>query len=259
MSKTMSRPKLAVLLSLLVLGACGGSGEGTPAAPAAPAAKAEGVYGGTITGGSSPAFQLLILENDEYWAMYGVSAGNTFLVEGFVQGTGASNNGNFTSGDARDFGFAPATAGTVNATYDAGAHTISGTLGSATAGTASFSGGAIAGSLYNYDAGPALATVTGNWVLMDLAGASLSVAIAPSGSFTASSAGCSMSGTLTPRASGKNVFNLSLTFGGAPCLLPGQTATGIALAYPLANGSMQLLVAAHALSRTQGMAAFGTR
>ena len=69
MSKTMSRPKLAVLLSLLVLGACGGSGEGTPAAPAAPAAKAEGVYGGTITGGSSPAFQLLILENDEYWEM----------------------------------------------------------------------------------------------------------------------------------------------------------------------------------------------
>ena len=51
------------------------------------------------------------------------------------------------------------------------------------------------------------------------------------GAFTASSSlGCNFAGTVLPRPSGKNVFNVSLTFGPAPCALPGQAAAGIAVA-----------------------------
>ncbi len=256
MNKTMDRWKLAALLSLVLLGACGGGGDG---APAAQAKKAEGVYGGTLSGSpTSTAFQLLVLENDEYWAMYGDNAGGVFLVEGFVQGTGASSNGSFTSSNLRDFGYAPAVAGSVGATYNASTPSISGTI-SAPSGSIGFSGGAIAGSLYDYDAGANLSSIVGNWSLTDLAGAPTSLVIASNGAFTATSNGCSFSGTVTPRASGKNVFDVALTFGGSPCLLAGQSATGIALAYPLAGGSTQLLVAAHNAARTNGTAAVGTR
>jgi hypothetical protein len=64
---------------------------------------------------------------------------------------------------------------------------------------------------------------------------------------------------VTPRASGKNVFNLELRFGPAPCELPGQNATGIAVAYPLASGQTQLLVTAVDGTRAYGAAAFGVR
>lgn len=260
MSKTMDRWELAAaLLSALIVGACGGGGGGTAAAPAAPAAKAEGAYGGTLSGSpTSTAFQLLVLENDEYWALYGDNAASVFLVEGFVQGTGASNNGSFASSNLRDFGYAPAVAGSVNATYNASTPSISGTIG-VSSGSISFSGGAIAGSLYDYNAGANLSSIVGNWSLTDLAGAPTSLSIASNGAFTATSNGCSFSGTVTPRASGKNVFDVALMFGGSPCLLAGQSATGIALAVPLAGGSTQLLVAAHNTARTYGTAAFGTR
>jgi hypothetical protein len=83
--------------------------------------------------------------------------------------------------------------------------------------------------------------------------------VASNGAFPASSGGCSYTGTVAPRASGKNVFSVSMTFGAAPCALAGQTATGMAVAYPLSNGQTQLVVAAVDASRSYGAAAFGTR
>jgi hypothetical protein len=74
-----------------------------------------------------------------------------------------------------------------------------------------------------------------------------------------SSLGCSFTGTITPRPSGKNVFNTTLTFGGAPCALPGQSASGIALAYPLANGMTQLLAGAATASGSTATAFFAQR
>jgi hypothetical protein len=42
--------------------------------------------------------------------------------------------------------------------------------------------------------------------------------------------------SVTPQPSGKNVFNVPLNFGVSPCALPGQTASGVGVSYPLASG-----------------------
>jgi hypothetical protein len=90
-------------------------------------------------------------------------------------------------------------------------------------------------------------------------GASVTANIASTGAFTTSSSGCLSTGTLTPRASGKNVFDLSVTFGAAPCVLANQTASGIAVSYLLSNGTRQLILAGTNSSNTVGTAVFGTR
>jgi hypothetical protein len=249
---------IGLATALAGCGGGGGGGGGDSGIPGGSGPSAEGVYGGTLTGSTSSAFQMLVLENGEYWALYGTSTPSTFFVAGFVQGSGTSNNGTFTSSNAKDFGFAPAVSGSVSATYTA-TPTITGTV-SSNQGNVGFSGGAIAGSLYDYDAAARLSTVAGSWTLTELTGEGVAMTIAANGSFTAvSTEGCNFSGTVAPRASGKNVFNVSLTFGAAPCSLPGTAASGIAVAYPLANGQTQLLVAVTEGTRTYGTAAFGTR
>lgn len=256
------RTTMAILTVLLsaALGGCGGGGDSGGGSPAAiPGPSAEGVYGGTLTGSRSTAFEALILENGDFWSVYGTQTSSAFSVAGFVQGSGTSNNGSFTSSNAKDFGFAPAVAGTVTATYDATAKTISGTTSAGTQ-TATFSGGPIAGALYNYNTAAALTTITGAWSTTSLTGEGVVINIASTGTFTAtSSLGCNFTGTITPRASGKNVFNVAMTFGAAPCALPGQSATGIALVYPLTSGKTQLLAAAVDATRSYGAAVFGTR
>lgn len=248
----------AAIAIVVALAGCGGGGGGDSGSAGGAGLRAEGVYGGALTGSTSSAFQMLVLENGEYWALYGTRTPSTFFVAGFVQGSGTSNNGNFTSSNARDFGFAPAVAGSVSATYTA-TPTITGTVSTAQ-GNVGFSGGAIAGSLYDYDTPASLSTVVGSWTLTQLNGEGMAMTIASNGSFSAvSTLGCSFSGTVVPRASGKNVFNVSLTFGAAPCALPGTGASGIAVAYPISGGQTQLLVAVTEGSRTYGAAAYGTR
>ncbi len=62
-----------------------------------------------------------------------------------------------------------------------------------------------------------------------------------------------------PRASGKNIYNVALTFGPLPCDLPNQPAAGIAVIYPLTSGKSQLIVAVTDATRTIGGASFGVR
>ena len=101
------RARMAVALAFTAaLAACGGGGD-DEAATSGSGATAEGVYGGTLTG-SSNAFQLLVLENGEFWALYGIPSASTFGVTGFLQGAGTSSNGTFTAASTKDFGFIPA-------------------------------------------------------------------------------------------------------------------------------------------------------
>lgn len=250
---------ITFLASAVLAGCGGGSSPSVVVAPLVITASAEGVYAGTLTGSKSSAFEMLVLENGDFWSLYGTLTASVFNIAGFVQGSGTSDNGKFTSANTKDFGFAPALAGTANATYDPIAKTILGTV-NATAGTVTFSGAPIPGSLYNYSAPASLTTVAGSWSTTSLSGEGVSLTIAPNGAFTANSAlGCQFSGTVVPRPSGKNVFNVALTFGAAPCALPGQAGAGIALAYPLSSGKTQLLVTVTDSTRTYGSAVFGTR
>ncbi|PJC23139.1 MAG: hypothetical protein CO065_00295, partial [Comamonadaceae bacterium CG_4_9_14_0_8_um_filter_57_21] len=115
----------AVSASFLV--ACGGGGGDSPAgsgtptvgstAPTATATtgQAQGFYAGNFVFSGTPRqFQLAILENDEYWALYGLAnAGGGLTVFGFIQGQGTTTNGTFTSSNLRDFGVTPAAAGSL--------------------------------------------------------------------------------------------------------------------------------------------------
>lgn len=246
---------LATSTTAVLLAACGGGGS---APPMAPATKAEGVYSGNITGSTSGAFQLLVLENDEYWGWYGLSSSSGLLVAGFLQGQGASNDGSFTSSNLKDFGAVPPTSGTATAIYVVNTST-SGTAVT-TAGSATFSGSRFVGSAYDYNAAATVSTIAGSWTLAALHGSGVALTIAADGAFSGTSAGCSFMGTLTPRPSGKNVFNLVLTFGAAPCARPNDTATGVALTYFLSGGTRrELIMAVVNVARTSGTAFFGTR
>lgn len=246
-----------LLCALLAIAGCGGDGDGGNA-PFQPGTTAEGVYAGTLTGSASDAFNLLVLETGEYWVLFGTQTASSLLVAGFGQGTGTSVSGTFTSTDFRDFTVVPVAAGRVDAVYNRSGSSIRGSVTFA-GSSVGFSGGAIAGSLYDYDIPASLATISGNWSLTDLAGQAVSLSIASTGAFTATSAGCVFTGSVTPRPSGKNVFNVALTFGSAPCVLAGQSAAGIAVAYPLATGGTQLIIAAVDGARAQGAAAIGVR
>lgn len=259
--KTISSAATAIACATLV--ACGGGGDSTPAlqgnVQANPGPSAEGVYGGKINGSSSTDFQLLVLENGDFYSLYGFNSPSAFAVAGFIQGSGTSDNGKFLSTTSKDYGTSPATAVTTAATYDATAKTISGTV-TGPKQVSTFSGGPISGSLYNYNAAASLGTITGSWSTTTIEGENVALTVASNGTFSAiGSSGCQFSGTVAPRASGKNVFNVSLTFGAAPCALPGQSGSGIAIAYPITGGKTQLVVAASNTTRSNGTAIFGTR
>lgn len=243
----------------VLLAACGGGGSDEDTAPEHPSASAEGAYIGTLTSnGSNNAFSAVVLETGELWAIYGsVLPSGVMAITGFVQGSGQSANGTYSSSDLRDFGVAPAFAGTSTATYDSSANTMNGTFrfGSTTVG---FQGGPV-DSQYNYDQPATLAQVTGNWTLNSLTGEAISLSIGTGGGVTGTtSLGCSLSGTLTPRNSGKNVFNAALRFGPAPCSLPNQSASGIALSYRTPVGQ-QFIFVGHDAARQYGAAAIGIR
>ena len=237
-------------------GSSGTSGGNTPA----PAGTAEGVYAGTSTGGTGSNFEAVVLENGDIWSLYGQNSGSTFYVYGFIQGTGTSNNGTFTANSIKDFGSIPALAGSLSGTYSTAAKTFNGTVSYTNGVRASFSGGPITGATYDYNAAPSLSAVTGRWTLTSLQGEGVSLNVSSNGTFTLQgTSGCTGSGTLSARNSGKNIFNISIAFGGLPCALPNQTATGIAINYALSTGQTQLIAAVTDSAHTVGTAVFGIR
>lgn len=244
---------------VLALSACGGSGDGddnTAPTPSNPEISAEGVWEGTLTNSASTNFQLLVLETGEFWSIYGRPQTGSFAVAGFIQGSGSVTGGSLTSNNAKDFGLLPPPGGSVQATYTA--TSIQGTVAAA-GSTSSFSGAPLATTNYSYGRPAALTDIQGVWSMQGTDGSSVNLSIATSGAFTAVSSGCAITGTFTPRPSGKNVFNVSLTFGQAPCANPGSAATGVAVTYPTTAANRQLIVLGTNTARTAGVGLFGVR
>ena len=256
--KARFRRTAAVLVATLsgVLAACGGGGDDDDDGPAT---TAEGAYAGSISGSSSTtAFSAVVLDDGQLWTVYGNNVGGVLVLSGFLQGQGTSSHGVFTASNLRDFGSSPPVAASLAANYVAGA-SLSGNL-SESGATFGISGTAIPAAVYNYNAPASLAGISGAWTLAALGGTSLPLTIASNGAATGvTSGGCSVAATFTPRASGKNVFNLAITFGPAPCPVPSGTAAGIAILSTLSGGAHQLMAAAVDPSRTIGTLAVGTR
>ena len=222
-------------------GGGGGTGVNAPAS-----SKAEGTYTGTTSNGYT--FTSLVLENDQLWSVYGLLDNQgTFQISGLVEGDGLSNNGTFFAGNAKDFFYTGAvTPGQLSATYVPGV-SLNGSINGTT-----FYGTTPRNSTYVYGTPAQVSDISGFWSGAFLGGNAGSINISQNGGLTGSSAGCAFGGTIAPRPSGKNVYNVSLTFGGFPCLVPGQSATGIGVWYYLPGNRKQLLIAGTDISRSAG-------
>ena len=243
---------LTALATVIVAGCGGGSSSSTTEPPL------QGAYSGTVSGSSSSsAFSALVLEDGEYWALYGNNVGGVFEVKGFLEGQGASSNGNFTSTSVLDYGVSPPASGTLNATYVKG--TSFGGSVSFAAGTLSFNGTPIPAAAYVYDTAASLPSILGNWILTDLQNNPAALTVNANGAFTLNDGGCLTTGTATPRPSGINVFNIGATVGGAPCSGAGLLLNGIAIVTLLASGQHQLIIATINPSQTESAALFGIR
>ncbi len=139
------------------------------------------------------------------------------MLYGIVQGTAVASNGNFTSTNGLDFLFD----GTVTPVAVSGSYRERVSLQGMVTPQA---GGAPVTFAATYDPAyetPATAAaVMGVWRGQLPDGVTFSINVAANGNFTgAGSSGCTFSGSIAPRPSGKAVYNVSVTFAGGVCLL----------------------------------------
>lgn len=207
----------------------------------------------------------VVLENGQYYSVYGETGSNgAFYAYGLVQGSGSASNGSFSSTDAKDFyKDQTAVAASLSASYSPNVN-FNGTVAGGTT-PSTFTSAPLAASLYNYKTAANLADITGSWPLMDnIRDELFALNITPTGTVTGSSwggtsTGCSLNGAIAPRPSGTNVFNVSLTFGPAPCATPGLSVTGVAIEFLLTNGKHELLIAGTDSTRANATALAGAR
>jgi hypothetical protein len=236
-----------------LLTACGGGGSSSVTN-----AKAEGAWSGTDSTGSS--FNLLVLENGDFYSIYGINTASNFLVQGFDQGTSSMSGSTFT-GSGTEYDLSGIFTGTLNATVVSNTSFNGSATSSTTGRVNTFSAVPLSAtySSYNYNTAPVGSDLLGNWTGAVLDGSVATISVSSAGGITGTNVGCTYTGNATPRSSGKNVFNMSLTFGPSPCAYPGQTVTGIALDYVLSNGRRELLAAMQDSTKAHGYIFFAQR
>lgn len=210
-----------------------------------------------VAGGTYTTYSMVVLENGRYWIFYSATAAGRGVVP-FLRGTSVSAAGRFTSSDLTHYPVSGAATGpgSIVGTYVPGA-SFSSTL-TFNGISAGFSGYPQAATRYDYQARPDLARFVGAWAATALDGSSQALTIAADGSFSSTAAGCTSTGTLVPRASGKNVFDFTLRRG-ATCPAAGSTFTGIALLSQLASGTQTLNAAGVSADAATGTSLTGQR
>jgi hypothetical protein len=265
-TKTHTHLKAIALMGLasLALSGCGGGGGGTPAASTP--GQAQGVYNGSFSTSTFPTgkFSTLVLDNDEIWTLYGrEGTSGQLLVYGLIQGQGSSSSGSFTSSSLKDYYYdGTSMSETLSATYQVGS-TFNGTV-SANGQSVSFSGvvPATGSTSYNYNTSASLSDISGSWSASNMGGVTSSFTISTTGTFSGTNQyGCGFSGSVNPRSSGKNVFDVSITNNTSTACgsASGLTGRGIAVSSILTSGSRQLIVAVVSSDRVYGSAIFASR
>lgn len=248
------RPQFCTLLmtaaAAAALSACGGGG-GDGDADNEVATSAEGVYEGSLGASVTGQYAAIVLENGESWALYSFNGS-----AGFLQARGTSHDGSYAADDVLDYGTAPPSAGRMSASYSASAGTMQGqyVFGQ---NVVPFTGSRPAQG-YRYDTAANLASVAGSWSFISSADQSMRLQVAADGTLSGTGVtGCTLSGNLTPRPSGKNVFNAALRFGSA-CAQPDLAASGVAIVV-VEDGQPVLMVMGQSADRMIGTIAVGTR
>jgi hypothetical protein len=277
----MTRPLLAAVLVLWLAGCGGGGPAGTSVfasiangtdpslarnspAPQGPVTGntntvealsiKPGAYTGTISGSAvATAGSFLLLETGEIWGVYGYPVGNTLSVTGFFYGVGSLGTDTITAASIKDFGTSPPLTGSTTATYSNGTLT-----GGATIGSRQISFIATGTNEWNYDTPASIADIQGVWSFTTAPQVLSTATIAADGTFAGVDRGCSYSGLVSPRPSGKNVFNIVTNFGPAPCLDANSSASGIGVT-AVFGPLRQLVFVCVNSAQTRGYAFFATR
>lgn len=248
--------KLVILSACaLALTACGGDDDSSAAPVTTPTETAEGLWLGTTD--TNRAITGLVLDDGTYYVLYS-QVGNPSAIGGVVQGHSTSNNGSFTSTDARDFNMEGqgVLVATVSGSYMV-RQWLNGTVMYTSGGATAFA------STYDsqYDLPPSLAALAGTYtgqVVLSQGVENAVVTVSDSGAVTGiGQSGCTLTGNAAPRSNG-NVFNISITFGGAPCYFAGQTFTGHAY-YDSDIDDKRLYAAAPNATGTDGVLFIGVK
>lgn len=234
---------------------CGGGGGGSNATTPPPVTgTAEGLWTGTTSSGRAATG--LVLDDGTYWVLYSL-VGNAAQLAGAAQGTGTYQSGSLNSSNGKDFNFEGAGVSDfkLDATY-VQKQSVNARLTYTSSGTVITLPGSYNS---NYDLAPSLSAITGNYsgYAVTIAGAeSATATVASSGAVTGRLAsGCNFSGSASSRPKG-NVYNLSVTFAGAPCANGANTGNGIGYLDPATN---VLYGAALNGARTSGFLFVGTK
>lgn len=242
--KQIARFALVPLLSIL-LTACGGSGDEDASvdASAAALAGAAGLYVGDIVDANAEVFgeyEMLVLEDGSLWAFYERSTADGYGAS-FAQGNVEFKDGKAKINNLKDFGFAPAEPATATGTYENdlfnGSYQVLGTdstlkgrkLGEAVVySEGDFS--STSSMTYDYDTAATVAAIAKTWSFQLSTNEFTTVDIDASGNIAGSTFDktCEYTGKATPRASGKNVFDITINFK-AGCALANQTVTGVGI------------------------------
>ena len=244
--------QVAGITACFVLIMTAGCGDGET--PVLQTGTAEGLWRGTLN--PSRTLNAAVLDDGTYYFLYS-AVGDPAQLGGVIQGSGSSSNGTFNSSDAKDFGIGVATRdAAVSASFGA-RQFLNGSVTYTAGGTQSFS------SSYNtaYDTTPSLASLAG--VYQGQAGSSVGSQLATmivqfDGTFSGSEAdGCTFSGAMTARVRG-NMFDLTMTFGGSPCLFGSATLRG-ATFVDSATAPIRLYAAAPNSTRTNAAMFLGVK
>ncbi|ABF41735.1 hypothetical protein Acid345_2734 [Candidatus Koribacter versatilis Ellin345] len=249
----------AILASLAFLTGCGlnhsnnTSGSGNNGS----GTLSSGVFQGAIaTGSGSNGAIILVTPDGQFWSVSSQTTSALTPLQGFTSSQLAASGLNY-SGPASVFSSpgTSSTSGTVTIN-SASSSNLSGTISQGSTND-SFSSNALTG--FNFNTGATIATLSANsWKATFLDNDTATLTVDSSGNISgASTAGCAISGSVTPDKSGSNFFDLTLTFGAAPCSLPSTTVTGFAV--NAGTGSSAVFVGAGSNSgNTMGSAFIAT-
>lgn len=245
----------SVALVALLLSACNSDDDTvTPVPPSPPPPPTVTGAAGFWNGSTSANRELrgAILDNGQLWMFYG-GVGAPGSVAGFLQGTGSETASAYTSRDTLDFNLEGPSrqSATLTANYTA----KSALNGTVTYPTTNSSGTFTTRYDTAYDRPATLAAIAGTYS-GSADGTTTSTTISAAGAISGSSTGgCRFTGTTTPRPAG-NVYDYSITFGGAPCDLQNQTLRGVAT---LDATGRTLIAAGLDATRTAGFVFYGTK
>jgi len=198
----MNTNRLAALATSALVAACGGGGGSD-----GPSGSAEGFWTGTSSAGY--AVRLAVLEDSSVWGLY--SSGSTIV--GVLNGTATSGNGSL-SGQGSDFFFPNRLL--QSATFT-GSFTPRQTVRVTTSLGSTFNGAYSPD--YDLPASPTAAagTYTGTGLTATSGYYLTTISVNAAGAVTASTPACSGTGTMLPRPSGRNIYDMRLSFSGASC------------------------------------------